>query len=200
MVSVMPQVLRFVVGLVLGLALLTWGTFVLVQTTMRTWIEKDVRLRAELAVSGARQALSASWRADRTLELRDILTDITRDERIMAAGACDADAYLITSTAQFPAKFTCDEIWRQARVAIDVAERPVWHWPDSLPGGPVMVSAIPVSDGGLVLGYVVLVHDLSFADRRDASTRRFILIAFTFLAVAASIITMIVARLTSRSW
>lgn len=192
--------MRFVVGLVLGLGLLTWGTFVLVQKTTRAWIEKDVHLRAELAVGGARQALSTNWRSDRSTELRQILRDITRDERIMAAAACDSDSYLITKTAEFPAEFTCDWVAHQVRTTTDAVVPSSWHHAGSLPGGPVMVSAIPVPDADLILGSVVLVHDLSFADRRDASTRRFILIAFAFLAVAASLTTIFVARLTSRSW
>lgn len=197
---VMSHAMRFVVGLVLVLALLTWGTFELVQETTRAWTEKDVRLRAELAVGGARQALSANWRADRSTELREILRDIARDERIMAAAACDADSYLLTSTAEFPAQFTCDWLGYQLRTGTNAAVQSSWHQHDSLPGGPVMISAIPVSDAGLILGSVILVHDLSFAERRETNTRRFILIAFACLAVTASITTIIVARLTSRSW
>ena len=200
MKSYMSQAMRFVVGLILGLALLTWGTFVLVQKTTRTWIEKDVRLRAELAVGGARQALAVNWRTDRSGELREILTDITRDERIMAAAACDADSYLITHTEGFPQRFSCDWVERHIRAASGRDVQLGWHHPDSLPGGSVMISAVPVPDAGLILGSVILVHDLGFADRRDASTRRFVLIAFAFLAIAASITTIVIARLTSRSW
>ena len=196
----MSPALRFVVGLVLGLALLTWGAFVLVQTTTREWIEKDVRLRAELAVAGARQALSVNWRSDRSTELREILTDITRDDRIMAAAACDSDFYRLAQTAGFPPRFNCDWIADQVRNLANPTVPASWHQTESLPGGPVMVSAMPVPDSDLILGFVVLVHDLSFAARRETSTRQFILLAFAFLAVAASMTTIIVARLTSRSW
>jgi len=62
----MRQTLKFLLGLVLCLALLTWDTSVLVQRTTHRWFDKDVRLRAELVVSGADGALSAHWsRADR---------------------------------------------------------------------------------------------------------------------------------------
>ena len=54
----MTQILKFLVGLVLSLAILTWGTSVLVQRTTRRWFE-NVRLRAELVVGGAREALTA---------------------------------------------------------------------------------------------------------------------------------------------
>ena len=59
----MRQALRFVLALVVGLALLTWGASVLVFRTTRTWFERDMQLRAELAVNGAREALAARWAA-----------------------------------------------------------------------------------------------------------------------------------------
>ena len=43
-------------------------------------------------------------------------------------------------------------------------------------------------------------HDLSFAERREAKTRNFLLLAFGFLAVAASVVTAIAARLSWRGW
>lgn len=73
--------LKFAAVLVLGLALVTWLASVVVRDTTRHWFEKDIGLRARLAVSGARHALIARWNAP--AELRDLLEDITRDERIL---------------------------------------------------------------------------------------------------------------------
>jgi trehalose 6-phosphate synthase len=44
------------------------------------------------------------------------------------------------------------------------------------------------------------VHDLSFIERRDAKTWRFLLLAFSFLAIAASAVTIVAARLSWRGW
>ena len=105
MVAVMRQTLKFVVGLVVSLGLLTWATSAIVQRTTRRWFENDVRLRAELVVSGAREALSAHWNDADQKDLDRTLDEITRDERIMAAAACNADLTLLTSTPGFPAEF-----------------------------------------------------------------------------------------------
>lgn len=48
---------------------------------------------------------------------------------------------------------------------------------------------MPVLNGDVLLGYVVLVHDLSFLARREAPTRQFLLLAFVMLAVGASAVT-----------
>jgi trehalose 6-phosphate synthase len=50
------------------------------------------------------------------------------------------------------------------------------------------------------LGSVVLVHDLSFMERREATVQRFLLLAFGVLSLAASAITLIAARLAWRGW
>ena len=64
----------------------------------------------------------------------------------------------------------------------------------------MLVSAIPVQNNGHAVGFVILVHDLSYAERREAETQRFVLLAFGFLALAASAVTIVVARFSWRDW
>ena len=75
-----------------------------------------------------------------------------------------------------------------------------WRSVESLPGGDVHVTAVPVLDQDLSLGFVVLVQDLSFVERREATTRWFLLVGFGFLALAASVVTVLAARLSWRGW
>jgi len=198
----MRHALRFVVGLVLGLALLTWATSFIVQRTTRNWFDKDVSLRAQLAVDAARQGLTDHWSRDESADLRRALSEITRDERIMAAAACGPDLALLASTPDFPTEFACKEVGGNVRP--DPGAPPqmwkAWHHEGSLPGGSVLVSAVPVLSAGQPLGFVVLVHDLSYAQHREASTQRFVLMAFGFIALMASAITLLAARLSWLSW
>src|SRR5579863_10523197 len=198
----MRQTIKFLIGLVLSLALLTWGTAILVQRTTRRWFENDVRLRAELVVSGAREALSAHWSYEDRRELERRLGEITRDQRIMAAAACNPDLTLLTSTPGFPPRFSCLEIGRHVMPPDDSSGGAwsTWHESTSLPGGSVLISAIPIENDGQTLGFVILVHDLSYAERRAANTQRFVLLAFGFLALAASVVTIAVARFSWRGW
>jgi len=198
----MGRALRFVFALVLGLAVVTWGASVIVQRTTREWFEKDMRLRAQLAVNGARRAVIAHWDSANRDELTDLLEDITHDERIMAAAACGTDLGVLARTSDFPAELSCENLAPHLR---SNSEAPAPEWIDSntvetLPGGNVYVSAVPVIDEDRALGYVVLVHDLSFIERRGATTQRYLLIAFGFLAVAASLVTVVAARLSWRGW
>ena len=88
-----------------------------VNETTRGWFEKDVSLRAQLAVSGARQALVSHWHKEQRADLRDLLVEITHDERIMAAAACTADLTLLTRTPDYPEQFGCEELGKHVRPA-----------------------------------------------------------------------------------
>ena len=99
----MRQALRFTVALVAGLALLTWGASVVVTRTTRAWFERDMQLRAQLAVSGAREALVVALGPGQEAELRRVLVELTHDERVLGAAACGADLALRARTIDYPA-------------------------------------------------------------------------------------------------
>jgi trehalose 6-phosphate synthase len=198
----MRQSVRFTLALVAGLALLTWGASVIVTRTTRTWFERDMMLRAQLAVAGGREALVAHWTGGQEGELRKVLVDLTHDERILGAAACGADLRLKARTSEFPALLTCASLAAGVRPNADspAAAWTTWSSVFPLPGGRVHVTATPLVDGDLALGFVVLVHDLSFVERREETTRRFLVLAFGFLALAASVVTVVAARLSWRGW
>ena len=118
----MRQTLRFVIGLVLGLALLTWITSLIVQRTARNWFQKDVTLRAQLVINGARQALILLWNRGDREDLHAMLAEITRDERILSAAACTTDLTMLASTPGFPKEFSCEQVGMHVRQTVDVAE------------------------------------------------------------------------------
>ncbi len=198
----MRRALKFVVALILGLALVTWAASIAVRETTRGWFEKDVTLRVQLVVNGARQALISNWSKEQRAGLQSLLSEITRDERIMAAAACSADFALLTRTRDYPEQFNCRELGRHVRATGEGTPTGwvSWQSVESLPGGDVHVSAIPILDRERPLGFVVLVHDLSFIERREAKTRLFLLLAFGFLAAAAAAVTIVAARLSWRGW
>ena len=198
----MSRAVRFAMAMIVSLGLLTWGALTIVQRTTRSWFEKDLRLRVDLVMSGARQALLSHWEKDDRRALERVLADIARDERIMAAAACGTDLSFLAGTDEFPEAFGCVRVGPHLRPAADSpADLWVpWSVKASLPGGPVHVSAVPIVGGSQPFGFVVLVHDLSFVARREALTRRSLLAAFAVLAMAASILTVIFSRLSWRDW
>jgi trehalose 6-phosphate synthase len=194
--------IRFAVALVAGLALVTWLASLVVRETTHGWFERDMALRAQLALSGPRQALTSYWRNGDRVALASLLAEIAQDERIMGAAACAADGTPITHTADYPESLDCAALAERVRSGEVSAGSSwsAWRGVERLRGGDVHISAVPLLDDGQPLGFVVLVHDLSFVARREAETQRLLLFAFGILAAAASAITIIAARLSWRSW
>ena len=196
----MRQAIRFTIALVAGLALLAWAASAVVSRTARGWFERDMLLRAELAASGAHEALVARWEPGREKELGELLGELTHDERVLAAAACGADLALKARTPDYPAELGCPGLaagmW--AGSGPDSWRTSAGVYP--LPGGKVHVTAIPFVESGRTRGFLVLVHDLSFVERREATARRFLVMAFGFLALAAAVVTLLAGHLSWRSW
>ncbi len=198
----MARLLRFLAVLVSALGILAWGAFYIVNRTTQAWFEKDIALRAQLAVNGARWALLSRWNPAESDAIRDVLLDITRDERMVAAAACTSDLTLLAATTGYPSQFSCSDLGRQVRESSDA---PTAGWRTvglmgELPGGRVHISAVPLVEEARALGFVVLVHDMAFIDRREAKIQQLVLIAFGVLAVTASLITVLAGRLFWRWW
>jgi trehalose-6-phosphate synthase len=194
----MTQRARFLMAMILGLAVLSAGAWWVVMTRMHQWFEKDVELRAELAVSSAGPALLENIEHHELRGLRQQLLDIARDERVMAVDLCGTDMKPLASTPQFPEGFSCARVGPQVHPA--PATWSTWRSDAQLPGGPVRVIATPLADGPTPLGYIVLIHDLSFAERREDMTSLFLLSSFVLLALLAAVVTLVAARLSWNDW
>jgi trehalose 6-phosphate synthase len=197
----MKRVARFLVVLLASVALLAWAAATVVERTTREWFEKDIILRAKLVENGAHQDLLSHWSPNTGDALGGILANIARDERIMAAAACTDRMVLLAHTALLPAQLSCAAIAKRmseahARTAFSSEPLSVWGTAWELPGGEVHVSAVPLVHNEQEVGFLVLVHDLSFVERREATTRRFLLFVFGTLALVASVVTIVAARLS----
>ncbi len=197
----MRHAIRFLLPLLLFVGALAWGVSALVDATSRRWLEADVAMRAQLAASGAREALALHLRSGDRKRIARLLTDLARDDRIMAAAACAVDGAPVAATRDYPEGLGCELVRERARSLV-LGKLPAAGWDEArvLPRGRVLVSAVPVVEGDEAFGYLLLVHDLSYADLREAATRRFLLGALALVALAASIVTVLVARFSWRSW
>ncbi len=201
----MRRVARFLFLLLASGALLAWLGATLVERTTRQWFEEDIVVRAGLVATGARQELLAHWSRGDSEALARILADISRDERIMAAAVCTDRLELLARTTELPAQLGCAAIGKKmaetwAYKGPSSGAGRVWGSVWSLPGGDVHVSAVPLIHQDQQPGFLVLVQDLSFIERREAKTRTFLLVAFVLAALGASVATIVAARLSWRGF
>ena len=199
----MPRIARVILALIVGLALLAWAASGVVETTAREWFERDVTSRAHLVLTTATHSVANVW--NDPAELDSQLAAMRRDERVIAVEACNQDLSARSSTTGFPQDFGCVEVGPRVRAA-DLnrrnPEEPFHYWSRvaTLPTGRVQVSAMPVLYSGQEIGFLTMVQDLSYIDRREARARTFLIIIFAILAVTAFGVPLIVARRARHDW
>lgn len=198
---------RFILVLIGGLALLMLAASGLVEATVREWFERDVSSRAQLVLGGSRQALADAWYDTTDLEKR--LLAITRDDRIMGAAACGLNSETRAVTPGYPDEISCLAVGSRVRAAEPVSDFNTnhdeqqfheWSTVASLPTGRVHVSAVPISVWGQERGFAILVHDLSYIERREATARTFLMIVFGVLALMAFGVPLIAAKQARTDW
>jgi len=187
--------LRYFSLLLVSLGAASFLVFALLTHTSRQWFEKDLRLRTDLAVAAAHQSLVEHWAGDGG-PLRATLDDLTHDERILGAAACEGGKVLVT-TADYPGDRACEWVESMRHGAQAGGS---WAANIETATGPVRVSATPIDAQGKVLGTVLLVQDLSFVGRRETATRNILLASFFALAVVASAMTLLLVRVAYRQW
>ena len=208
--------LRFLVPLLATLVAAAWlAAPVFDQMTLR-WFSRDLTSRGVLVATALSDSVADAIVAERTSRLRSLFDRAVEDERLYAVGLCNAQGRVIQKSDRFPDKLTCLQ-------AAEAASRAEPHM--SLEGGSVHVSVHPVADRrppipaagaefGLPvtgespgesaappsLGSLVLLHDLSFIERRSLDTRKYLVGMIAALGVVIAFITMVVAQLSWRGW
>ncbi|HEX9307511.1 MAG TPA: trehalose-6-phosphate synthase [Anaeromyxobacter sp.] len=195
----MRTVLRVAVPLLLGLAILAWGAAIGVNEATQAWFMRDVALRGRLAAVAAQAAIGAHLGTGDRRKLAALLEELARDERIMAVEVCTPALVTVSQTSAFPERFSCERL--RSRVPAGIPS-PELEFSDTIDGGPVHVSVHPLADEDedAIRGALVLVHDLSFVERRELAMRHVTLAAFGFVALLASVFTVVVRRAWWRTW
>jgi trehalose 6-phosphate synthase len=186
---------RFLIPLLLLLGLIAWGASAVATRSARSWAERDLRARAQLVISSSQETLARNIAGSNRAGTRALLEALVRDERLIAATVCDRALQTLATAGVLPAVARCEERKDGAedlRHGVDENVR--------AEGGDVHVSVEPVTNADGVTGYLILVHDLSFVDRRASSTRQALFLAFGLVGFAAAVATILTARFSRRSW
>jgi len=188
----MQAAIRFLVLLVVSLALVALGASALFNRQALAWAERDLAGRARLVVSAAGPSLRSA--ADDGA--RALLDAMVRDERLMGAALCRADGRPALASGGFPSSLGCATLPAEAWSAGPAG------WDRTVPGpaGATHLSAVPIADDGLQSPLLLLVHDMSFLDRRADTTRRFTFLAFALVGLLGAAAATAVARISWLTW
>jgi trehalose 6-phosphate synthase len=183
--------LRFVLPLLLVLALLASAVMPLVDRLTFRWTEKDLDLRASLIANTVTEPVQQLLADGDREGLHAFFARLTQDERLYAVGYCGSARALVAGTATIPRDVRCDSLATYTKPGGHVIANA--H-------GPLLVSARGAAVAGAPDGAIVLVQDMSFAARRSEETKRYLFYLFIGLGAAISVITVVVAQLSWRGW
>lgn len=183
--------LRFILPLAVALILLAYAAVPLVDKLTLRWFVRDLDIRSQLIFDALHEPLVEFLQQENRVKINALFRRVMRDERLYAIAYCSAKGELLFHTPTYPQSIACPADDRAD--ILRPAVRP-------LPRGPVHVSYNPVDTEGGRIGTMVLVHDMSFIERRSADTRKYVIAFFAVLGVIISLITVFVAHLSWRGW
>jgi trehalose 6-phosphate synthase len=189
----MPISLRFVVPLALALAAIAYAIVPVVDRLTFQWFVRDLDQRGALIAKTAQEPLAELMREPRGARSRVVryFERIIQGERIFALGFCDAAGKLSYATGTFPGAVRCGQgpLGEERNMVLQLAD------------GPLHVSYNPIAgDGGAMLGQLVIVHDMSFVQRRSADTKKYVFYLFAAIATVVALITVVIAEISWRGW
>jgi trehalose 6-phosphate synthase len=182
---------RFIIPLAIVLAAIAYAVVPLVDRLTLRWFVHDMDMRSNLIASAIHDSIQDSLSSGSRARTLRLFNEVLRDERLYALGFCGASGGERIATTPFPAEIGCKDLDRFA----DPGRKLL------LSGkGPLHVAVVGVEDNGALLGSLVLVHDMSFVQRRSQETKRYVFFFFICLGAIVSLITVVIAELSWRGW
>ena len=184
--------LRFILPLALALGLFAYAVVPLVDEMTQRWFVRDLDARSQMLASALLEPLleyvpQKSQR--RITQLFD--RSVQQDGRLYALAFCDPNNTLLYKSVTYPGSLGC----RAPHLTDDLRQSLV-----HLPQGTVHVTESALNKDSQYLGKLILVHDMSFIERRSAETKQYVIALFALLAVVISLITVFVAHLSWQGW
>ena len=183
--------LRFIIPLLMVLAAIAYAVVPLVDKLTLRWFVRDLDIRAELITNTVYDTVQDQVLRGSRARTLAYFNKILQDERIFALGFCGEPNRPPIATAMFPAAIRCSDLERfgDSSQRLFTAEQ-----------GPLHVVVRTIDQEGKAAGRLVLVHDMSFIQRRSEETKRYVFIFFIVLGLAISLVTVVIAQLSWRGW
>jgi trehalose 6-phosphate synthase len=183
--------LRFIVPLLIVLALFAYAVLPLVDGLTVRWFMRDLDIRASLIANTVQEPIHNSIRSGDHARVVLALTRITEDERVYAAAFCESPLATPLSAGTLPEDIRCADLGAYTGEPGHVFDSPQ---------GPLLISVRALAVEGRPIGDLVLIHDMSFVTRRSEETRRYVFALFVGLGVIVSLLTVVIAQLSWRGW
>lgn len=214
--------LRFLLPLVVTLVTAAYLAVPLMDQVTLRWFSRDLNSRGVLVANALSDSIVNALADKRLARLGPLFERTAQDERLFALGLCSPNGRLLARTAQFPVGLDCaaamtrsgdaDARLELAGGAVHLGVQDILD-PRPAPRLPAMADPAgetTAADSDVVAGVagmppvlvarLLLLHDLSFIERRSQDTRRYLIGLIAALGLVIAFITVVVAQLSWRGW
>ncbi len=183
---------RYAAAVVIGIAIAIAVLLIprIESSLIQRWSERDVKMRALLAFNASVGEFTALLNKHDSSAIVALFEKMALDQQLLAVGFCGDDGTLRYRSKLTPKGFDCKlaKLGNKPRASTVVL--------DHL---RLVVSTFPVV-GKSQVGHVVLLHDLSFIERRTTKARIWSIFAILVVAFLVTALVALVAVLLARQW
>jgi trehalose 6-phosphate synthase/phosphatase len=183
--------LRFVLPVALASCVVAFFGLPYIERLLAEWFRSDVELRSQLVMHTMEEPITDLVGKASDARLKVYLTKVTADERLLAILVCRPDGLTIYKTERTPAAISCET---------NAKTTPAVPRVQQLPSGSVQISRFDFDSADPVPFRVLMVHDLSFVDRRQRTARDFVLVFIGISVLLLALLVVLVAWLQLRRW
>jgi len=117
-----------------------------------------------------------------------LFNNAVKDERLYALGFCGPNDILKFKTQTFPSDLRCHSDSKSRSDVVHQAQ------------GSLHRASFPITQNDEFLGTLILLHDMSFIEKRSADTQKYVWYLFLILGIVISLLTVVIAQLSWRGW
>jgi trehalose 6-phosphate synthase len=183
--------LRFVLPVAFASCVVAYFGLPYIERLLAEWFRSDVELRSQLVMHSVEESVTDLVAKGNEARLRTYLSKVTADERLLAILICRPDGTTIFKTERTPGAISCEENAKKNPAETHVAQ---------LPSGSVQVSRFDFDEAQPSPFRVLMLHDLSFVDRRQRTARDFVLVFIGISVLLLALLVVLVAWLQLRRW
>jgi trehalose 6-phosphate synthase len=183
--------LRFVLPVALASCVVAYFGLPYIERLLAEWFRSDVELRSQLVMHSMEEQFTELVGKGNEARLRSYLAKVTADERLLAILVCRPDGSTIYKTEHAPQAISCEANAKGASPVPRVQQ---------LPSGSVQISRFDFDNAEPQPFRVLMLHDLSFVDRRQRTARDFVLVFIGISVLLLALLVVLVAWLQLRRW
>ena len=183
--------LRFILPLALVLGLSAFFVVPLVDHLTVRWFVRDLDAHAQALANSLEDPLQEYVPLGEKKKIMQLFTKAIRDQRLYALAFCDAGGKILYKTPTYAETLGCPQPKDKAVSTPSLVR---------LPKGSLHLLSSTIATDDARLGTLVLVHDMSFIERRSDDTKRYVMMLFIGLAIVISLVTVVIAHLSWRGW